>query len=274
MNSIININHVVKQSVPRPSRESLFNVIDKMNYYVFNQAHVLEKGDFIDKFFASCIKIGYSNLQAIRKLSVEYQHEGEAIFRNLVEINVDCFWLASFISTDIEKAKRLAECFFIYPKYKFIQTVRELSALSHKDIFLRDTQTYFDNEKLIDDCKANSAGFEFGRTWRNESKTFPNKNDTTWKIRAKKAADFAKNSINIQFAPYQQNLQNLSSYVHFDPAQIFSENSVIRDRLFDRDINIAIGSVYDMLVYSYTYKKWNHPKELTILQHEFIWFST
>lgn len=274
MQPLIDPSHVTRQSLPRPTRETLFSVQQRLTAILADHVHDLQRGDILDRFFATCIAVAERNLGAIRRLSVPFYNECNAILRNLVETNVDYFWVADIATVDEPRARRLAEDFFYFLKAQFGAEANKLAQLCRGDVFFRDISSPFQDQALIDTCIAQSSGRRFGDTWRSEAHTNPDQLELTWEARSSRAAAFAAKSVKLKFAPYLANLRLLSSYVHTDPAQVALEDSVFRDRYFDRQFNIAIGFVYDMIMYSYGRKGWTRPENLVMLQHEFLWFST
>lgn len=272
--SIIDIQNPTKQSIPRPTREQLTEVAEQVWRYSSEHAHELEKGATTDKFFAACIRVSASNLNAMLTLSSPYLPECGSIFRNLVETCVDFFWVASWLDAEPTKGEPLAENFFLFGKSKFVETASDYALIAKTDHFLRDIKTPFDDAQAIEDCRKDVGQRVFGDSWRSDLTIFPNDNDVKWKRRSQVAGDFAKKAVNLKGAPYLANLRNLSSYSHFDPAQVSLFSRDLQDRFFDRSINIAIGFVFDMLMFSYRRKNWTPPQALVLLQHKFIWFST
>jgi len=271
---IIDIQKPTKESIPRPTREALKKTAEGVSRYANEHAHELEKGTTTDKFYAACIRVATSNFLAMLKLQSAYLPECGAIFRNLVETTIDFFWVSSLLSTEQAKGERIAENFFLYAKSKFVETASTYTNIAKNDIFLRDIKTPFDDTMAIDSCKKDVAGRLFGDSWRNESTIFSNQDPIRWRQRSQVAADFVAKEVNLKGAPYLENLKNLSSYSHFDPAQISYFSDELQQRFFDRDINIAIGFVFDMVIYSYKRKGWSPPRNFLVLQHQFVWFST
>ncbi|MBI3586868.1 MAG: hypothetical protein HY088_07050 [Ignavibacteriales bacterium] len=274
MSAIIDISKPIRDSIPRPSREQLSQVAEEVWRWANEHAHDLEKGDVSDKFFAAAIRITSSNLKAMVKLSAGYFAEVGAIFRNLVETCVDCLWVASFLESDTPKGIKLVENFFHFANFRFVETAPTYASIAKTDIFLRDISTPFEQTDVIEDCKKQTGTFQFGDSWRFDPTLFRDEKETRWLTRTQIAADFAQRHLNLKDAPYYQNLKSLSSFAHFDPAQISHFSDTLKDRLFDRSINNALGFVFDLLVYSYKRKNWLQPKDLLTLQHKFIWFST
>jgi hypothetical protein len=237
-----------------------------------DQAHNLEKGEADDRFFATCLRVASSNIKAIALLSSPYSNECGAIFRNLVEVCTDYFWVASLLEDDPPKGKLLTDHFFIYGHTKFAQSAESINQFLRDDPFFRDIETPYGNADLVVAAKTKTAHLGFGKSWRQEKSLFPNSRDTIWEARAEKAATFAAKAVNLKKAPFLQNLKILSEYSHFSPAQIMQPKDTFLERVFDRNLNIAIGFVYDMLPYSR--KKWNVPEPLRMLQNLFVWFST
>lgn len=274
MSAIIDISKPIRDSIPRPSREQLSQVAEEVWRWANEHAHELEKGDISDKFFAAAIRVTSSNLKAMLKLSVTYFEEAGAIFRNLVETCVDCFWVASFLEKDTSKGIRLVENFFNFAKVKYLETAPLYASIAKTDIFLRDISTPFEQADIIENYKKQIGIIHFGDSWRFDPTLFNEIKETKWSTKTQIAADFVQNHLNLKDAPYYQNLKGLSSFAHFDPAQISLYSDILKSRLFDRSINNALGYVFDLLVYSYKRKNWPAPKEFLVLQHKFIWSST
>lgn len=271
---IIKIDRVTTQSIPRPTRDDLTHVAEQVWQYSNEHTHELCKGTTTDKFFAACLSVSASNLKAMLKLSSAYLPESGSIFRNLVETCVDFFWVASYLEAEPSKAEGLAENFFLYGKYQFAQNASTYARIAKTDPFFRDISTPFDDMELIDACKKEVGNRSFGDSWRFESTIFADDKETKWRKRSEKAAQFVQKTMNLKAAPYLANLRALSSYSHFDPAQIGYFSNELQGRFFDRSINIALGFVFDMLLFSYRRKAWKPPQQLVMLQHKFIWFST
>jgi hypothetical protein len=214
-----------------------------------------------------------SNLKAMLRLSSPYYSETGSILRNLVETCVDFFWVASYVESDLNKGNRLAENFFLFGKAKFVEHSSLDATIAKTDPFLRDIKIPADDPKLIETCKQELTGHTFKDSWRFDPMIFSNEKETKWKNRSKIAAEFAEKAVNLKGAPYYANLLILSSYSHFDPVQIIYISNELVNLLFDRSINIAIGFVFDMIMYSYKRKNWTPPETLVLLKHEFIWFS-
>jgi hypothetical protein len=238
------------------------------------QAHELEKHADTDRYFAACIRVAASNLMSMLKLSSPYMSESGAIFRNLLEACIDFFWVASFSESQPDKCKRLAENFFLYGKAQFVENAPAYSKLCKSDPFLRDIKGPFDDIDAIEQCRKDVGARVFGNSWRYDPAIFADEAETRWKARSQIAAAFVEKAVRLKQAPYLANLRALSSYSHFDPAQLSQSTAEFRDRLFDRDINIAIGFVFDMLMFSYRQKMSQPPQALVVLQHQFLWFST
>jgi hypothetical protein len=208
------------------------------------------------------------------KLSSAYLPESGSIFRNLVETCVDFFWVSSYLETDPPKGERLAENFFLFGKAQFVKNAPLYASIAKTDQFLRDVQTPFDDTPTIAACNKELAGRTFNDSWRFDPTIFGDVKETKWKMRAQRAAEFAGKAVNLKGAPYLANLLNLSSCSHFDPAQVSYFSDELVNRFFDRSINITIGFVFDILMFSYKRKSWTPPQALVLLQHKFIWFST
>lgn len=263
-----------KSSIPRPTREVLFSVINRMYDHALNQTHDLRKGPVVDQFFAAAIDSVFSNLLAMTRLSSAFPSECGALFRVLVETCVDFFWVASFTQNQPNTATRLADNFFAYADWKFRQQFPGFEKRFADDVFLRDVQSPYSDKKLQDKSIAKSAGYSFGDSWREERSTLPEVGDITWKGRASIAAPFVEKEQNLKGAPYLPNLIALSSYSHFDPAHLAQLSDSYKDAIFDRNINIALGFAHDMLLYSFKYKGWQPSQPLCMLNHEFVYFST
>lgn len=271
MMSIIDIQKPTRQSIPRPTREQLAEVAEQVWWHSNEHAHELEKGTSTDKFFAACLRVSASNLKAMLKLSSPYLSECGSIFRNLVETCIDFFWVASYLESDPSKGNRLAENFFLFGNAKFVENAPLYASIAKTDQFLRDIATPFDDTNLIAACKKELNGKSFGNSWRFDPANFNDEKETKWRMRSQKATEFAEKSVNLKGAPYLANLRSLSSYSHFDPAQVSYFSGELVDRLFDRGINIAIGFGFDMIIYSHKRKNWTPPQALVLLQHKFIW---
>ena len=278
--SIIDPSKQTKETVPRPTREQLCHAEDQVWRFANEQAHNLErardseKKSFADAFFAACIRVASSNLIAIRQLSSPYLPECGCILRNLVEACVDCFWVASFLDSDLTKGERLAENFFLYAQSKFVESAPFYASIAKSDHFFRDIKTPFEDSEAIRKCTAAVVGRTFGNDWRFDPLIFSRKQETKWDKRAQVAASYAEKAVNLRGAPFLTNLRVLSSYAHFDPAQISHASDEFRERHFDRNFNMAIGFVYEMLVFSFKRKHWEPPQALGLLQNSFLWFST
>ncbi len=273
--TIIRIKNPTRSSLPRPTRDQLFSTAESVWNHCEAHAHDIEaKGNDIDRFLASCLRVASSNLMAIVKLSAAYHSECGSIMRNLVETCVDYFWVASFFEAQPAKAERIASNFFLYGKSKYLEAEPAYRNYAVSDVFLRDVPSPFADEEVLNRCRKELEGRIFGKTWRFDPEIFAKESETSWRSRCEAAATFAERSVNLKGAPYLINLRTYSSYSHFDPAQIDMRPSLFRDRLYDRNLNIAIGFCFDMLTYSYLRMKWKHPEELMMLQHNFIWFST
>jgi hypothetical protein len=272
--SIIDIQKPTKQSIPRPSREQLIEVAEQVWRYSDEHAHDLEKGTTTDKFFSACIRVTTSNLKAMLKLSSSYLPESGSVFRNLVETCIDFFWVSSYLESEPSTGQRLAENFFLFGKAKFVENAPLYASIGKTDQFLRDVPAPFNDVTLIDTCEKELAGRSFGDSWRFDPAIFTDEKETKWRMRSQRAAEFAARVVNLKGAPYLANLRTLSSYSHFDPAQVSYFSKELVNRFFDRSINIAIGFVFDMIIYSHKRKNWTPPQTLVLLQHKFIWFST
>jgi hypothetical protein len=234
----------------------------------------LEKGDYSDAFLAACIRVAASNLTAMRHLSSPYLPECGCIARNLVEACVDFFWVASFLESEPTKGQQIAKNFFLYAKFKFVESAPLYASVAKSDPFFRDIKTPFEDSNAIDKCKKELEGRSFDDSWRFDPAIFADEREVKWKNRTNVAASYAQRVVNLKGAPFLTNLRVLSSYSHFDPAQISQSDDLFRERLFDRNLNMAIGFVYDMLIFSFTRKHWEPPQALGLLQNSFLWFST
>lgn len=270
---IVNIYKPTKDSVPRPTREELAEVAEQVWRFANEHAHELEKGNVVDKFYATCIKVASSNLKAMLRLSSPYFSECGSILRNLVETCVDFFWVGSWLEVEPSKGERLCENFFLFGKSQFVEHASLYLSIARNDPFLRGIKTAADDPQILDDCRKATAGRSFGHSWRFEQALFADEREVRWKRRSEIAAQFAKKAVNLKGAPYLSNLTTLSGYSHFDPAQLDLFDEVLQNALFDRSINIAIGFVFDMLMFSNKRNSWQPPQTLVLLQHKFIWFS-
>ena len=276
---IINISQPTRDSLPRPTRQQLCRAAEEVWRFANEQAHNLErahdpeKDGIADRFFAACIRVAASNLMAIRQLSSPYLPECGCITRNLVETCVDFFWVASYVDSDPLKGLRLAENFFLYGKSKFVETARLYAHVAKFDLFFRDIKTPFEDSDAIDKCRKATEGRGSGKSWRIDPSVSSGARETSWEKRAEIAANYAQKTVNLKGAPFLTNLRVLSSFSHFDPAQVSESDDQFRDRLYDRDLNMAIGFVYDMLVFSFVRKHWEPPQALGLLQNSFLWLS-
>jgi hypothetical protein len=277
---IIDPSKQTRDAVPRPTRQQLSQAADQVWRFANEQAHNLErahdpeKNNFADPFFAACIKVAASNLMAIRQLSSPYLPECGCITRNLVEACVDFFWVASFLDSDLAKGERLAHNFFLYAQSKFVESAPFYASLAKADHFFRDIKTPFEDFAALQKCRDAVGVRRFGNDWRFDREIFSSNRETKWDNRAKVAASYAEKAVNLRGAPFLTNLRVLSSYAHFDPAQISQASDEFRERHFDRNFNLAIGFVYDMLVFTFKWKHWEPPQPLGLLQNSFLWFST
>ena len=257
---IIDIYKPTKDSIPRPTREELAEVAEQVWRFANDHAHELEKGNVVDKFFAVSLRVASSNLKAMLRLSSPYLSECGSILRNLVETCVDFFWVASWLETEPSKGEHLCDNFFLFGKSQFAQHAPIYASIARTDPFLRDIRTAADDPQIIDDCRKATSGKVFGHSWRFDQALFAGEREVKWKRRSKVAADFAKNAVNLKGAPYLANLIALSGYSHFDAAQIDLFDEDLQNALFDRNINIAIGFVFDMLMFSYKRRTWQPPQ--------------
>ena len=148
-----------------------------------------------------------------------------------------------------------------------------LRSIIDKDHFLRDIKHLFTENGTVEESPLKVGSIKFGKSWRHE-KGFLSENEVRWKKRCELSADFVQQHMNIKSAPYLKNLETLSSYSHFDPLQVLDMPFPVRDRFFDRNLNIGLGFVYDMVMFTHTKKTWKPSNELGSLQHKFLWFST
>ena len=274
MSQLVDIYKPLKSTFPIPTRKVLKSLVERFWKYTLDHVHDLEKGDTPDKYFAACLTVVVNNLKAIELLSSLYNNACSTILRNLTETCVDYFWVASYLEKNPAKGLQLTENFFLFGKYQFAKTANELALLCKDDVFLRDVETPFTNQSLIELCRNQTESKSFGDSWRKDSSLFSSNSEIIWKTRSEVAAEFVERHQNLKAAPYLSNLKALSSYSHFDPAQIVIMDSKYQDRIYDRQLNIALGFVLDMLLYSFKRKKWNIPDPLTVVHHEFIYTST
>ena len=170
--TIIKISQPTRDSIPRPTREQLSNVADQVWRFANEQAHDLErtadleKGDYSDAFLAACIRVAASNLTAMRHLSSPYLPECGCIARNLVEACVDFFWVASFLESEPTKGQQIAKNFFLYAKFKFVESAPLYASVAKSDPFFRDIKTPFEDSNAIDKCKKELEGRSFDDSWR------------------------------------------------------------------------------------------------------------
>lgn len=274
MSKLVSIYKPIKATIPKPSRKVLESVVERMWLHAENHTHDLRAGDILDRFFAAAIDVAFRNLKAITLLSSRYNAECGALFRVLVETCVDFFWVASFINDRPQVAKRLAENFFAYSTWMFDQLVPQYRTKFNNDVFFRDVSNPYIDQYLIDKAVALAAGYSFGKTWRHEQSLLSELGDISWNDRAPIAGSFAEQQQNLKGSPYLSNLKTLSSFSHFDPAQVTQYSESFHEAMFDRNLNIALGFALDMLLYSYKRKGWQPPQSLCMLNHEFVYFST
>mgnify|MGYP001175416025 CR=1 FL=1 len=271
MSGLIDISKPTRSSIPRPTREQLCEVIQILWRLSQEFIHDLEKGTHVDKFSGACISVGTSNLKAMVELLPAYLAESGNVLRNLVETTVDFFWVESVLEKDKIIGERLVRNFFLFADYKNIQMGPTFLSIIENDHFFRDIKDLFTEKQTLDKSRLRVGSIKFGKTWRHENGFLPGK-DVQWKKRCELAADFVQRHMNLKSAPYLKNLENLSSFSHFDPLQIIMMHPKVFERTFDRNLNIGLGFIYDMVMFIHTKRSWKPSNELGGLQHRFLWF--
>lgn len=272
---IINPYRPIRETIPRPTSKQLVEIVRKLYGFSCDHTHDLNRysTERIDHFFAASISVVSSNLMAMVKLQPPFLFESQNVLRNIVETCMDFFWVASIYIDDPKRGEQLATNFFLFAEYKYIEMAEVIQSLDKKDHFVGDFRKTFINEKMLEECKQKVNGIKFGKSWRHQYSSF-NRKDIGWQSRADIAAEFVQKYLNLKKAPYLKNLEFLSSYAHFDPAQIQTIEPRLRRRIFDRNLNIGIGFLYDMLIYSLKRKNWNPAGPFLGLKEKFLWFST
>jgi hypothetical protein len=260
-------------NIRKPTLEELEKAVETMYEEAVEHIHELRKYDIISKFFAGCIEIGTSNLKAIIRLGYAYLNESGMIMRNLMETCVRFFLVAYLQSNDREKAEKIAYNFFCFQSYRFLNEREQNEKIYRNDIFFKDlTNPYAANENLDEalgicrDYKPDNK-----TKWLYDKSVFDSTNEIKWKPITEIVSGFVKSEIGREVA-YYQNLTTLSAYSHFDPVQLQKYMPEYTQRIFDRNLNVSIGCVFDMIYYSYKLRNWTIPENLSELPFKyFLW---
>ena len=225
-------------------------------------------------FIASCLNSLSYKMFAIKRLGHTYLSEARAILRVHTEIAVDFFWLADHYSHRKEDADLLSKQFFLFGNKQFLETFPAEEAL-RQDHFLKpfvSKEGWLKNMKSIAREKIKEVTLK-GNDWRIASGV-TEISDCRWDARCKRAAKQVEEIANLRFAPFRRNLKLVSSYSHWDSIQTQEYGEDLKEALFARDLNIAIGFVHDVMTGTCSIAHLELPEAAIIARHRFLYMST
>jgi hypothetical protein len=290
---IENADKISRGEIPRPSRQSLFEAVLATYEELHNRARHLPRLEAFKeipqtaKFFGTCYKQCGEKLMVIKKLE-DYLVESLSIQRDLTELVVDCFWMASYLQESRVNAEKLSTRFFKMLNKNYLGQFELVNQIMPNDPFVKGCHNQTERERNLKTVSADVDGYLFidpkastslrkeqGKNWRAHPELINDINQIKWPARCERAKTLSEGLYNLQDAPYLKNLTYLSSYTHWDPVQTGSFTDCLLAGTFDRSLNVALGFSHDILnVYYFLARIDDPPKHIVECRNKFIYFST
>ena len=238
------------------------------------KAKSLDDTQHYRKFISACLKSMSDKIIAIKRLGYNYISEARAILRVHTEIAVDFFWLADHYGDQKEDADLLSKQFFLFGSKQFLETFPAEEAL-RQDHFLKPFVSKEDWLKNMESAAREEIKEVTlkGNDWRIASGV-TEKGDCRWDARCKRAAKQVEKIANLRSAPFHRNLKMLSSYSHWDSIQTQEYEEDLKEALFKRDLNIAIGFVHDVMTGACSLAHLKLPEKSIFARQRFLYMST
>lgn len=290
---ISNADRISRNDIPRPSRQDLFDAVLTTYEEFHDRARDLPRLDAFReipqtaKYFSTCYRQCGEKLMAIKKLE-SYLVESLSIQRDLTELVVDCFWMASHLRESRENAEKLAARFFKMLKRGYLSQHELAIQIMPNDPFLRDCFDQNQRERDVHSVRTELDGYQFidpnasaglqkvqKRDWRAHPDIISDPNQVKWPARCEKASTLSQGLNNLQDAPYLKNLKYLSGFTHWDPVQTGGYSNCMLAGTYDRSLNVALGFAHDILnVYYYLARIDEPPRRIVECRSKFVYFST
>lgn len=290
---ISHVGRISQNDIPRPSRQDLFDAVLITYDEFYDRARGFPRLDAFReiqqtaKYFSTCYKQCGEKLMAIKKLE-KFLVESLSIQRDLTELVVDCFWMASHLRESRENAEKLAIRFFKMLQRGYLDQYELVGQIMPNDPFLRDCFDQSERERSAQLVRSEIEGYQFidpsassnlkkeqGKNWRTHPDIISDVSQVKWPARCDKARTLSQGLNNLQDAPYLRNLNYLSGFTHWDPVQIGGYSDCMLAGTYDRSLNVALGFSHDILnVYYYLAKIEEPPRRIVECRNKFVYFST
>jgi hypothetical protein len=206
-------------------------------------------GEYISTSIANIIEY----LHVFFRIGENYTTQVFSLMRAYQELIVDSFWIYSIYIKEPQKAEKLAERFFYFRDLQQLQQLAHLKTVLQKnnDVFYRDLNIDKIEErigvlkKLVNrsDLMGNK---QQAKNWRAHPCFYKKLDEVNWEKRCRAASLCAEKVVNLKSAPYSENLQLLTSFIHWDPMQASYIDDKSAKLLFRRSMNIALGFALDI----------------------------
>ncbi len=279
MNKFSNPQKFSRDQISRPPSTQLLEVSVNTHEEVCNLARnvrkslTLESSPHFRNFIALALEALGKKLLVIKRIGTNYIPEVGSIQRDLTELVVDFFWVASYYREDPKIAEQLSEQFFLSKKKAYLAQYQFAKSIMKSDVFLKE---FFDKGELARQKKEAHEILSLKtvpKEWRRIPDVISNKK-SQWADRCERAVQLVREIANLKYAPYLNNLKRLSAYTHWDSQQIQEFSDTFRQALFDRYLNIAIGFVHDSINGACYFSGLNIPVNVRELRKQFVYMST
>ena len=151
MNKFSNPQKFSRDQISRPPSTQLLEVSVNTHEEVCNLARnvrkslTLESSPHFRNFIALALEALGKKLLVIKRIGTNYIPEVGSIQRDLTELVVDFFWVASYYREDPKIAEQLSEQFFLSKKKAYLAQYQFAKSIMKSDVFLKE---FFDKGEL------------------------------------------------------------------------------------------------------------------------------
>ena len=171
---ITDTKKLTREQVIRPSSNDLEEVARKTYDISFavargvRRATVLDDTPYFRRFIAASIE-GISNkLRAIKRIGYKYIPEAGSILRDLTEVVVDFFWVASHFEHKKGDAEQISHQFFLSHNKQFLAQAHQALIAMRDDIFLGEFVSEDVWQENVTKAKQELKGAKTGKKWNSK----------------------------------------------------------------------------------------------------------
>ena len=283
-------NSTDKKDIHLPTKEELDKIILQVLPEISSLRILIEKMDdnhkFSNQFIIDSIIRCSDLVLAISKLSSTNLNSVFILMRSQLEVVVDIHWFYSIYLIDKSQSDDLAKRFYQFGANDYIEMSDKYGTFIHIDPYLKTIESKLDPIKdllkakqkniieIVDPMAKSNLQRIQKMNWRALPGLINKKREIEFNQRAEIAAVVAKKISNLKDAPYYKNWKILNAFTHWSAARMNYLDEDIARVFYLRNLNIALGFLYDVMKIAYIVKGINPPPKITLLSKQFHYFST